>query len=561
MSLIARVHEKSLIRSNNYPTWIELIPPISMSVLQIMNQLENRIIRIPDFQRAPVWTANQVELLLDSIFKGYPIGSFLLWKTTDKLRERNPLNLRPRRETIEKRYLLDGQQRAITLYGTFKNSLKIRSGRRRVDYRAYFDLSNKTFNLYKKSDLQSGRTSLSEHQVALDQAIIIDTQRQSIERSRDLVSRLARENMDHFNSLDELYQAFRAPIVSAIVVETGGLEAACEIFVRLNKEGTPLSIVDLMVAKTYSTNPYFNLRNELEELNNEFEPSFMLKNLTILECLAACLERGCSSKDILATSDRLSNSWSETTEALKEAIDYLQQRRKVVPVSKFLPFDILLAPLAYFFFSNERPSPNQLDQIEKFFWRASASQRYIEGQNAKIREDIQRMDGIAENDEAPTFPITLRASSIKSQQLRFGSSISKTILCLYSTLSPRDIRDDAIVPLSECFAAVNTRQIHHIFPRKYLNTLAGTTENGERMKKFSNSMANVCLVTALSNQIVGSRPPSEYLAALSNTNMESTLESHLIDGGSYETLMDDDFEAFLEARAHNIFQALREKYS
>ena len=167
-----------------------MIPPTQYSTLQIMRELELGLIRIPDFQRNPVWDANRVEILLDSILKSYPLGTFLLWKTSDTLKERNPLNLPTRPDAIDKKYLLDGQQRALVLFGIFKNNLKIRSGRQSVEYRAYFDLAKNTFNLYKKTDLSKGKITLSPDQVPLDEAIIIDTTGQSIDKSPALVRRL-----------------------------------------------------------------------------------------------------------------------------------------------------------------------------------------------------------------------------------------------------------------------------------------------------------------------------------------------------------------------------------
>ena len=42
-------------------------------------------IRIPSFQRGFVWEPEKVAFFIDSLFKGYPIGSLLLWRTNEKL--------------------------------------------------------------------------------------------------------------------------------------------------------------------------------------------------------------------------------------------------------------------------------------------------------------------------------------------------------------------------------------------------------------------------------------------------------------------------------------------
>ena len=46
----------------------------------LISDIEQGIIKIPQFQRKFVWTLEQTANLLDSILKGYPIGTFILWQ-------------------------------------------------------------------------------------------------------------------------------------------------------------------------------------------------------------------------------------------------------------------------------------------------------------------------------------------------------------------------------------------------------------------------------------------------------------------------------------------------
>ena len=71
-------------------------------------------IKLPKFQRPFVWTKQNILDLMDSIYKGYPIGSILLWLTKQKLAsERNiaDLEITELEEEYPTNYLLDGQQR------------------------------------------------------------------------------------------------------------------------------------------------------------------------------------------------------------------------------------------------------------------------------------------------------------------------------------------------------------------------------------------------------------------------------------------------------------------
>ena len=72
----------------------------------------NSLVTIPALQRGLVWKPSQVELLWDSILRGFPIGSFLLSDITDD-------------QNKGKYYLMDGQQRfnAISLgFNTVENA-------------------------------------------------------------------------------------------------------------------------------------------------------------------------------------------------------------------------------------------------------------------------------------------------------------------------------------------------------------------------------------------------------------------------------------------------------
>ncbi|MFD1904641.1 DUF262 domain-containing protein [Paenibacillus rhizoplanae] len=79
-------------------------------------------IRIPAFQRGYVWSSEQVSYLLDSIYKGFPIGTILLWRTRERLKVERDLGnytLPDPRKDYPIDYVLDGQQRLTSLFSVF----------------------------------------------------------------------------------------------------------------------------------------------------------------------------------------------------------------------------------------------------------------------------------------------------------------------------------------------------------------------------------------------------------------------------------------------------------
>ena len=55
--------------------------PDSLNYQNLIAKIESGTIKIPQFQRKFVWEITETASLLDSILKGYPIGSFIIWKT------------------------------------------------------------------------------------------------------------------------------------------------------------------------------------------------------------------------------------------------------------------------------------------------------------------------------------------------------------------------------------------------------------------------------------------------------------------------------------------------
>ena len=94
--------------------------PEILRIEELVIKVKQGDIKLPKFQRPFVWKKDDILKLLDSVYNGYPIGSILLWLTTQKLASENKigdLNINNRPEEYPTNYLLDGQQRLSTLCG------------------------------------------------------------------------------------------------------------------------------------------------------------------------------------------------------------------------------------------------------------------------------------------------------------------------------------------------------------------------------------------------------------------------------------------------------------
>lgn len=60
-----------------------LFTPVPRSLKDLIMEVENGKLGLPELQRGYVWKAIQVRNLLDSMLKGYPIGYLMVWDSGD----------------------------------------------------------------------------------------------------------------------------------------------------------------------------------------------------------------------------------------------------------------------------------------------------------------------------------------------------------------------------------------------------------------------------------------------------------------------------------------------
>src|SRR5664280_194901 len=88
----------------------------TVKVKQLILDYRAGHIVIPEFQREYVWRKSKAPKLIDSLYRGFPISSHLLWQSTEVSRARRNIPRPTRAGSVS--WLIDGQQRVITLSRT-----------------------------------------------------------------------------------------------------------------------------------------------------------------------------------------------------------------------------------------------------------------------------------------------------------------------------------------------------------------------------------------------------------------------------------------------------------
>jgi hypothetical protein len=201
----------------------------------LLQGIENGEIRVPIFQRGFIWKKPQTIELLSSMYEGYPIGSIILWNTSDKSilpksDESIPFPISQPQYPIT--YLIDGVQRLSALYGALGYRIDQEQGTR---FSIGFDLIERNFRGVNK------RYPLTSHElltsVLFSPTEFVETQAAFFKQENsDLLVERAME-------LHDVFASYQLPVVT--IMQDRTLDDVFEIFFRLNTKGTRLKASQL----------------------------------------------------------------------------------------------------------------------------------------------------------------------------------------------------------------------------------------------------------------------------------------------------------------------------
>ncbi len=112
----------------------------STSVQNIISWIKSGEIAIPEIQRPFVWDSTKVRDLLDSLYKGFPIGYIIVWKNPD-------VRLKDGTISIGKKILIDGQQRVTALQAAIAGMLVTDANYKRKPIRIAFNPQTEAFEV------------------------------------------------------------------------------------------------------------------------------------------------------------------------------------------------------------------------------------------------------------------------------------------------------------------------------------------------------------------------------------------------------------------------------
>ncbi|MFE2377144.1 DUF262 domain-containing protein [Streptomyces sp. NPDC059398] len=427
-------------------------------------------VRVPHFQRDFRWGTQDVLRLFDSIVRGYPIGSLLLWVRHSPAQRMTlgALSI-DAPESDSALWVVDGQQRITSL----ANSLHP-DGNQRAPFDVYYDLAEQEFI--------APPTHHSPHQIPA--RILFD-----LDKLLDWFDSTGKSAKEYFPVARQVAKRLRQFKIPVYLVKQEDREALTDIFDRMNNFGKRLSRAEIFSALFAGDEEGANDRLTISRIADQIASQTGFGTIdddTVLHAILA--RRGPDpsreirlefdderrrAKSDFPGEDR-DTAFAEGEVALLRAVEFLQQTAGV-PHLSMVAYKAMLVVFTRFFAHFPDPDDRHLQLLRRVYWRvvltgpavfkgsftslARVLCQYIHPQDERrsVRELLDSM-----KDANPYVPSALK--------FRTNEAISKIILCSWWELKPRsplsglpyDMHD-----LAEALADQTTAApvVHRVYPR------------------------------------------------------------------------------------------------
>jgi hypothetical protein len=560
----------------------------------VLNEIDDAKIQLPDFQRDWRWDDEHIRSLLASVSLSYPIGAILLMETggTDgqfapRLLDGVSLQSAP----PPQRLILDGQQRLTALYQVLKSEriVNTRDSKNQKIQRWYYldinkaldsnaDREEAIISLPEDRKIRNFRGEVTGDYSDLDKecsasllplSMLFDigklfqwldkytslSESSSQEQRREARNKLTSEVIARF-------QQYQIPVIE-LKRETPK-EAVCQVFEKVNTGGVSLTVFELVTATFAIGN--FRLRDDWAQRERQIKRWHPLTDLSSSDFLTAATllstwERhesnqsvavSCKRRDILRMSlsdylnvaDRLTAGFENTARFLI--------RQKIFK-AKDVPYQTQLIPLVTIItaLGGTADQDTVKQKIARWFWCGILGELYGAAVESRFARDLPEViDWVRGGDEPSTVKeynfVPQRLGSLRTR----NSAAYKGLHALLMREGGQDFRTGDTIELQTYFD--DSVDIHHVFPRNVCSNL------GIEPAVY-NSIVNKTPLSARTNRTIGGNLPSIYLDRLqracniNEARMDEILRSHLIDPIA---LRADNFKASYDSRQNKILELI-----
>ena len=572
----------------------------------ILRKVDDGKLQLPDFQRNYVWEDDDVQSLIASIAKGFPVGALLTLETGGQVA------FKPRTlagvETINanpEELLLDGQQRMTSLFQAMYCKRPIRTRTQKnveVERFYYLSIEKAAADAANIEDAIVGVPADRVARINFGRDVQLDISTPESEFEHDLFP--LNQVFDHtdwyfnwrghwknrkpdryeletkfFKGIVENIQRYKMPIIRLDKKNTR--EAICLVFEKVNVGGKKLDAFELLTAIYAASsfdlredwsgpvgNPDRGRRARMFDKNNprrvlkEIESTDFLQACTLLHTRQNRLEKEasgvghselpqitCKREALLGLPLNAYLTHAAAVEAgFIEAAKFLNEIKIIL--SKDVPYPPQITALAstLSILGDAGQTAPAKDKLVQWFWSISLGEQYGSSTESKLARDVPEL--VTWIMGGGLKPRSVEESIFQQDRLySLSSRNSAAYKAVHALLMRHGCQDFISGKGFELMSFYNDKvDVHHVFPKAWCKK-AGISP------KVFNAIVNKTPLSNKSNILISGDAPSIYLKRIETKHglmperLDEILRTHLIEP---EFLRSDNFQGFCDARLKSL---------
>ena len=583
------------------------------SIGTIVTWIQDDRIAIPEIQRPFVWKPSKVRDFIDSLYKGYPVGYLITWKSSS-------VRLKDGTQSGDKRILIDGQQRVISLQAALLGKEIVNKKYKRARIVIAFHPIEERFEV-------ANSAIKKDSEWIPDISILFDPELKILNFLDEYCKKNAGVDKDEVYDRFHRLQNIKGNTLGVIELEPElDVETVTEVFVRINSKGVTLNASDFVMSKIAAAEQYSgpqlrkcidyfchlaaspatfsNLATDTVFVETEYfakmewiknwrkdlyVPSYtdMLRVIFMtgfqrgrLRDLVALLS-GRNFETRTFEEEIVEASFCRLEDGLFRYINRINFERFIMILDSagFVDNSMINSMNAvnfayglYLMLRAEKPEPSNIENlVRRWFVMSILTGRYTGTPETAFDEDIRNiitrgaseyLTTIERVNLSDTFwdvglPQQMETSSPKSPY--FNVFLASQVKAKNKGFLSRDITTQALLE--------GRADIHHIFPRNYLQS------HNFEVRDY-NQIANLVVMQQEINIAIGDQPPTIYFSDLwegcrvgkpaygridDPEELQANLDEHCIPSGM-ERVTVDNYIKFLEKRKKLMATKIRDYY-
>ncbi len=588
----------------------------NVSVSTLLGYVQGGIIAIPEIQRPFVWDSTKVRNLIDSLYRGYPVGYIVTWKSPD-------IKLKDGSRSEGKQILIDGQQRITALTAALLGQEVLNSNYKKVRIKIAFNLRTEEFQTsnpaIEKQDewIPDISTFMKDGNVNIWK--FVDDYSKKFDMDQNVVN-------ERINKLQQIKN------ISIGRIELGSMldiDTVTEIFIRINSEGVVLSQADFAMSKIsvnekyegndirktidyfchFAKTPvdYENIKNSdidfsskdvfrrIAWIKDKAEEIYLPNYTDVLRVAFTYKFRRGKLQDLVSLlsgrdfetreyrEDIIENSYKLLREGVESFINQSNFERYIMIIKSTgaIHADLIRSQnvtnfgyILYLLLREKNIKPDIIEkQVRRWIVMSILTQRYTSSPESQFDYDIRRLNAAEDINAFIDEEISQQLndtfwSSILVTRLNTSVASSpywKTFIISQVKMGDRGFLSKEISVRS---LIENRGDVHHIFPKDYLQ------KNGHNNRGEYNQIANFAMLQTEVNIQISNRAPIDYMQSVleqcnggenvyGGISDMATLKKNMAENcipSNFSTMDVSNYDDFLKARRVLMAKKLKEYF-